>query len=167
MPVLWTTAISVNPLIPLVGGGERVTASLAGVVWCVLNALKHKTTTILWRRCMYTKCTVSWTAAGNGRISCVCIGWENGRPWWRFVWHHHTLYCIRFLIERLPYDCTFFILNWSINYYLVMKLLSVIDKWRLWSRDQDMVGTFATVWLGLIRQSWVVLLDSQPLWPPH
>ena len=43
-----------------------------------------------------------------------------------------------------------------------MKLLSVIDKWRLRSRDQDMVGTFATVWLGLIRQS-LVLLDSEPL----
>ena len=151
-----------QPSLTMYGGGVRVTASLAGVVWCVLNALKHKTTTILWRRCMYTKCTVSWTAAGNGRISCVCIRWENG-PRWRFVWHHHTtLYCIRFLVERLPYDREFF-LFWNLKHYcLVMKLLSVIDKWRLRSRDQDMVGTFATVWLGLIRQS-LVLLDSEPL----
>jgi len=88
------------------GGGERVTASLAGVVWCVLNALKHKTTMILSKKVHGIRSSSSTRLAerqretggfrayvsgektgGHGGVSCditihciVFVSWLSGCP---------------------------------------------------------------------------------------
>ena len=95
-----------QPSLTMSGGGVRVTDSLAGVVWCVLNALKHKTTMILSKKVHGIRSSsstrlaerqretggfrayVSGEKTGHGGVSCditilhciVFVFWLSGCP---------------------------------------------------------------------------------------